>query len=317
MKQTLQLYFGIIMLSAMFLISCNEDEEKPDLPTSVILHYSVDDDKVAYNALTHNANSYSWDFGDGETSTEANPVHVYENPGYYEVTVAVTGGTGEASDATRIGIQITPDVLLTGGPGAPNGKTWKMSASHNEGGDYFADAKIDEETGELAVVEDTPKPLPDGIFSTEFGMGDIYEDTYTFFSDGSYVHDVKEDGGDFGGYVYQLLTDGGVNITNANGASFGLCIANYTPETDATFTFNESEDITVPSVYGGIPYTDAMTIDFSGTEFIGFHDFQRKVILNSISETKMQITMFMAAGTDPEIVGVNTNALIMTFELVD
>ncbi|MEQ8551872.1 MAG: PKD domain-containing protein [Cyclobacteriaceae bacterium] len=313
MKQKLQLYLGLLVLSAIFLASCNEDEDtRGDLPTSVILHYSVDDTKVAFNALAVNADTYSWDFGDGNTSTEANPVHTYEVGGYYSVTLSVTGGTGTVSDEAYLAISLPPFELLTGDPATGNGKTWKMSAAHSSGGDYFANADA-----ELSVVDDTPAPLPDGIFGTEFGMGGVYDDTYTFYPDGSYVHDVEADGGDFGGYVFQLLTDGGANVTNANGASFGLCIANYTPETGATFTFNENVDLTVPSVYGGVPYTGAMTIDFSGTEFIGFRDFQSMVILNSISDTKMQLTMFMAAGTDPEIVGVNTHALIMTFELAD
>ncbi|XOV94093.1 MAG: PKD domain-containing protein [Bacteroidota bacterium] len=311
MKKFRLLYFGVASLLLMTFQSCNEEEDPTgDLPTSVILHYSVDDKKVAFNALAVNADTYSWDFGDGQTSTEPNPVHTYEVGGYYSITLSVTGSTGTVTDDAYLAISLPPFELLTGDPAQGTGKTWKMSAAHSSGGDYFANADAS-----LSVVDGTPAPLPDGIFSTEFGMGGVYDDTYTFFPDGSYVHDVKADGGDFGGYVYQLLTDGGANITNANGASYGLVIANYTPETDATFTFKESEDLDIPSVYGGVSFTGAMTIDFSGTEFIGFHDFQRKVVMTSISDTKMQLIMFMAAS--PSYPGVNTNALIMTFEVVN
>jgi gliding motility-associated-like protein len=38
--------------------------------------------------------SYLWDFGDGTTGTEANPSHVYPNPGHYNVTLTVTNATG-------------------------------------------------------------------------------------------------------------------------------------------------------------------------------------------------------------------------------
>ncbi|CAM9928691.1 unnamed protein product [Chrysoparadoxa australica] len=312
MKKLRLLYFGVASLMLMTFMSCNEEENPTaDLPTSVIVHYSVDDKKVAFNALAINVDTYSWDFGDGQTSTEANPVHTYEVGGYYTATLSVTGGTGEVSDDVYLAIALPPFELLTGDPASGKGKKWKMSAAHSNGGDYFANADAT-----LSTAAGTPKPLPDGIFSTEFGMGAIYDDTYTFFPDGSYVHDVKEDGGTFSGYVYQLVTGG--NVTNANGAAFGLVIADYTPQADATFTFNSSENLTVPSVYGGVPYTGAMTLDFSGTEFIGFHDFQRKVILNSITDTKMQLTMFMAAGADPEsIIGINTHALIMTFDVVN
>jgi|GEM_PF-5424254 len=35
-------------------------------------------------------NSYSWDFGDGTTSTEFNPTHTYPEPGDFEVTLVIT-----------------------------------------------------------------------------------------------------------------------------------------------------------------------------------------------------------------------------------
>jgi PKD repeat protein len=40
-----------------------------------------------------NAIGYIWDFGDGNTSTQANPTHVYENPGTYTVSLIVDHGT--------------------------------------------------------------------------------------------------------------------------------------------------------------------------------------------------------------------------------
>ena len=38
--------------------------------------------------------SYLWNFGDGETSTETQPVHIYNQAGIYTVTLAVTGPGG-------------------------------------------------------------------------------------------------------------------------------------------------------------------------------------------------------------------------------
>ncbi|MCE7924018.1 MAG: PKD domain-containing protein [Haliscomenobacteraceae bacterium CHB4] len=40
------------------------------------------------------ANSYSWDFGDGTTGSEANPSHTYTAEGIYTVTLTVTSETG-------------------------------------------------------------------------------------------------------------------------------------------------------------------------------------------------------------------------------
>jgi len=47
----------------------------------------------AENGIT----SWLWDFGDGETSTDQNPVHTYTNPGRYTVTLTVTGPDGQSS----------------------------------------------------------------------------------------------------------------------------------------------------------------------------------------------------------------------------
>jgi gliding motility-associated-like protein len=38
--------------------------------------------------------TYVWDFGDGSTSTDVNPTHIYPNPGIYDVTLTVTNSTG-------------------------------------------------------------------------------------------------------------------------------------------------------------------------------------------------------------------------------
>lgn len=40
--------------------------------------------------------SWKWDFGDGKTSEEKNPIHIYENRGKYIVTLWVEGGAGKS-----------------------------------------------------------------------------------------------------------------------------------------------------------------------------------------------------------------------------
>mgnify|MGYP000922292211 CR=1 FL=1 len=46
--------------------------------------------------------TWSWDFGDGKTSVEQNPTHVYENTGDYTVTLTVTNIVGRNSDGTAV-----------------------------------------------------------------------------------------------------------------------------------------------------------------------------------------------------------------------
>ena len=316
-KRSRLVLFGLIFTSMMSVLmtSCSSDEiDRAIFPLSVDIFYSVDDKQVAFQGLTHSASSWSWDFGDGETSTEQNPVHVYESGGFYTAILTATDGSGNTEMAeVQLAIALTPYVLLTGGPTAANGKTWKLSARHSAGGDYFANADAD-----LSVVDGTPSPLPDGVFDLQFGYGDIYKDEFTFHFDGTYEHDLKDDGASFGGIVYQLATIGGTGIINADGADFGLSIALFSPESNASFTYVENEDLTVQSVYGAggaLTFTDVATLDFSGTEFIGFLDFQRKVMVNEINSNSMQLVMFMAAS--PDFIGFNTHALILSFEVVN
>jgi PKD repeat protein len=47
---------------------------------------------VNFFNLSNNIDSLLWEFGDGNTSTEKNPTHRYENPGAYDVTLHVWSG---------------------------------------------------------------------------------------------------------------------------------------------------------------------------------------------------------------------------------
>lgn len=54
------------------------------------------------------ANSYHWDFGDGEESTDENPVHIFRETGKYTVTFTITGDGGSASTTMPIEVYEEP-----------------------------------------------------------------------------------------------------------------------------------------------------------------------------------------------------------------
>jgi PKD repeat protein len=309
MKKLLTVFSIIIAAGTMLLQSCKEETSDP--PKASIF-YSVVDKQVAFTALTKRVVKWNWDFGDGKTSTEQNPVHIYEGGGFYTVILTGTDDSGTSVDSeVTIAVAVDPYVMLTGGASAVNGKTWKLTSTHS------SKDKLSNADADLSPVDGAPYPLPNGVFGL-IGMSEVYDDTYTFFYDGSYSHDVKADGAAFAGIVYEFLTTGGAGIVNDGGADFGLCTGAYTPEQGATFTYVEKEDFQVPSVYGPegvLTFSDASTLDFSGTEFVGFMDNQRKVILQDITDNSMRLVMFMSAS--PDYYPLNTNALVLTFEVVN
>ncbi len=78
-------------------------------------------DTTAVTPLT--ASAWSWNFGDGGTSTLENPSHTYTKAGIYDVTLAVTTEQGEVSATQLESVQLRPKPAFTGTPlsatGAP------------------------------------------------------------------------------------------------------------------------------------------------------------------------------------------------------
>jgi len=315
-KRNKLLLFGVVfsLFASVLISSCSSDDNKGmTYPLSADIFNSVDDRQVAFQGLTHSATSWLWDFGDGETSTEQNPVHIYESGGYYTATLTATSKDGETVfEEVQLAIALTPYVLLTGGPTNINGKTWKLSAAHSQHGDYFAWANAD-----LDPLDPDITPLPDGAFGFFLGMGEVYDDTFTFHFDGSYEIDNKV-GTAFSGVFYQLFDNGGAGVVNWGGLEFGLVTGLYSAEADMTFSYTANEDFINPSIFGGVSYPDSMTIDFSApAAYVGFLDFQRKVVVQEITDSTMKVVIFASLDEGAAAAGLSTNALVLTLEVVN
>jgi len=167
---------------------------------------------ATFTNTTTGATAYSWDFGDGLTSTEANPVHTYAVGGAYTVklTASNTNGESTASQAAFVTADVLTDAILQGG-------AWRVPAKDMVifcgGGMGFSNwwpcpkANLD---GTNAGTSDDWSCLPDDEFT--FGPGG----TFKYDTKGS----ARNDG--YMGSPNGCWDDAAI-AASGNGAAFGSC----------------------------------------------------------------------------------------------
>jgi PKD repeat protein/subtilisin family serine protease len=91
------------------------------------------------NASTGHVSSWFWDFGDGTTSNEQNPLHTYQNIGSYTVSLTVAGLVGSDTETKERYIQVTSSA-----PAAD------FTATPRSGGDPLLVQFTDTSTGSIS-----------------------------------------------------------------------------------------------------------------------------------------------------------------------
>jgi len=84
----------------LFIISC---KKSPTADFSIIGTTKVGETIQFTNSST-NSDNYIWDFGDGSTSTEESPSHIYEKPGDYIVMLEAKGEGGSSAKSKSLKI---------------------------------------------------------------------------------------------------------------------------------------------------------------------------------------------------------------------
>ena len=127
-KRFLQVFLLIATFAFFALASCSKDDDEPAADPIASFQYEISDDnplEVIFMNFSQNAESYSWDFGDTNTSTEENPTHVYDEFGTYEVTLTATNADGVSRDFSETIEVQDPDEALAMLAGQTS-KTWKL-----------------------------------------------------------------------------------------------------------------------------------------------------------------------------------------------
>jgi len=168
--------FTLIAVIPLFaLTSCDPEEEVLEPVAS--FQYEIGESnflEVTFTNFSQNAVSYSWDFGDDESSTDENPVHVYAETGNYTAVLIATNEDGLTSTYDQTIEIVDPDealTLLTG----QDSKTWHLYRVDNSMG---VGPSIDAPYDWFALENDGSRPC-------------VYFHEFTFTRDGEYIFDDK------------------------------------------------------------------------------------------------------------------------------
>jgi hypothetical protein len=94
-------YIFLLAASLMGVVPVSCKKDGPAAQTDLLYEVLVEGSQVTFTPKTEGITSYKWDFGDGATSEEANPVHVYPGKGKYVPTLTATIG-GKMVDASTV-----------------------------------------------------------------------------------------------------------------------------------------------------------------------------------------------------------------------
>ena len=81
---------------------------------------------------TGEVDSWLWDFGDGNGSTEANPIHTYTAEGIYTVTLTVTGPSGEDTTICQDCITVTTPAPVAAFDLDPDSGTYDLTVNFTD-----------------------------------------------------------------------------------------------------------------------------------------------------------------------------------------
>lgn len=112
--------FPALMLLLAIATGCKKDSYNfKDLAPTVKSFYTITStgfemgDEIQFKNESLNAETYTWDFGDGTTSTNANPKKVFVDAGDYTVSLKAVGAGGTGNYSTKVTI-IDPNAPAPG-----------------------------------------------------------------------------------------------------------------------------------------------------------------------------------------------------------
>lgn len=116
--------FAFTVLSCIIFANCKTEEEsiKPTAKFTVVKNNSRAGEPIQIINYSENAESYLWDFGDGNTSIDETPNYNYSSPGEFKIILKAIHGNQEDTASQHIvligysDIYVSTDILRILGP---------------------------------------------------------------------------------------------------------------------------------------------------------------------------------------------------------
>lgn len=178
--------------------------------------------EVNFSYESAGALTYSWNFGDGNISTEENPTHIYESAGVYSVTLDITSASGadqvvRTDLITVLGAESLPFTLANGGDLESNQTAFiasNISGTPFELGVSSVTDKEGTNSGDFAWVTGLEESqYVDNseayLYTSEFNFSSVGEYTLGFFSNHRFESN-------WDGFIVEYTTNKGISWIKLN-----------------------------------------------------------------------------------------------------
>lgn len=212
--------------------------------------FAADEDnnlEIAFTSTTTNAQTFAWDFGDGNTSTEENPSHTYENVAAYTVTLTVGGIEGTIPAKTTNVVNIIPDEP---DPNLIIPSNWTVQADRAGGGVT------------VNIVGNTVNFTGPGGFVGSHAFQEIVVEAGTYKFDGSFIIDsvINEVWGEL--FITSVKPQELAEFNRADDIKVRYNTWDGSPKETGTYTFQEVD------AWNRFPDDNLFTFDSAQTIYI-------------------------------------------------
>jgi PKD repeat protein len=159
------------LFAVIAMVSCKDEDPIEDPIAS--FQYEISEDnflQVTFMNFSLNAETYAWNFGDGNTSAEMNPTHTFAEVGEYTVQLTATNSVGivaNFSETIEIKDPFEALTLLAG----QTSKTWRL---YRVGTSMGVGPNVDDPRSWWALENDGKRPC-------------VYNHEFTFNRQGQFI----------------------------------------------------------------------------------------------------------------------------------